>query len=126
MKPETGDRRSETGPAAALISRWWDDKWSILLGTGYRNFSSRTGIEGLGRVQGDTLDLLAVATRTPGRGQFRDFMRLAKAEFAAIELWAVGNAQLAQALRRYGFTPCRRVEPWGERVAGFRWTKKQP
>lgn len=122
ITPQTTPRLAENW--FDLFNRWEDDKWSILFGTGYKNYSSPHGIDGLARVQGETLDILAVFARHRGRGEFRRFMQQAKQLFPVIEVWEVWNKDLAAILKHYGFRAVRRTEPWGERLDGFRWERE--
>jgi GTP-sensing pleiotropic transcriptional regulator CodY len=76
-----------------------------LLGTGYSEFESSTGIHGLAKLDGDTLSLLAVHATTKRQGQFRTFISQAKRKFNQIEILEVWNLGLRRVLLRYGFNP---------------------
>lgn len=76
---------------------------SMLLNTGYVEFTSSAGIDGLAKIENDTLSLLAVEARNKGTGQFRMFIKQAKRQFKVIELLEVYNLGLRSVLVRYGF-----------------------
>jgi len=97
------------------------DPVGVVLGTGYMRFESACGIDGLAKVTGDRLDILAVAARTTGKGQFRKFITLAKQEFKTVCVWEDWNPILGPALARYGFTPEKEIQADGEVVDGWRW-----
>lgn len=98
---------------------------SQILGTGYRQFNSPSGIGGLAKEKedGNRLDILAVHSETPRAGQFRQFIGQCKEQYKTICVWVVDNITLRAALIRYGFTEETEVQPDGEYVNGFRWDK---
>lgn len=100
------------------------DPVGLMLGTGYHRFKAACGIDGLAKVDGKRLDLLAVVTDTPGKGQFREFIRLAKAAYDTVRVWQISNPTLNEALKRYGFTRTWTLGPDGEVVTGRVWTKR--
>lgn len=73
---------------------------------GYRHFKTYLGVEGLARVIGSDLEILAVNATKPGTGQFRKFVVEAKTRFSSITLWTIMNDELMPILARYGFGPC--------------------
>lgn len=82
-------------------------KTSILteiMNTGYSEFESSTGINGLAKIEDMTLSLLAVHATKKRTGQFRKFINQAKRKFKRIEILEVWNLGLRDVLVRYGFT----------------------
>jgi hypothetical protein len=93
-----------------------------MLGTRMLRFSARCGIEGLMRENGHgMIEVLAVTTRTPGRGQFRTFIRQLQVHYQIICVWHIDNPFLPGALQRYGFMPEVTVDEFGDAVTGMRW-----
>jgi len=76
-----------------------------MLDTGYLEFESSTGLNGLAKITDGTLSLLAVHATTKRQGQFRKFISQAKRKFKQIEILEVWNLGLRRVLLRYGFTP---------------------
>ncbi len=100
---------------------------SAMLGTGYEQFHSPTGINGLAKVNGDRVDILALDARDPGSGQFRTFMDQCKQEFETICIWEVWSPVLRSVLPRYGFSPFSEVDKdTGEALKGFRYVSPHP
>lgn len=93
----------------------------------YSHFTTRLGIEGLARVTGADLELLAVNATKPGTGQFRRFITEAKTRFASITLWSIVNDEMVPTLARYGFGPCvgpdRKLDGTPSTTEGMRWRK---
>ena len=83
------------------------------LGTGFGQFQSPVGVEGLAKANGKALEILAVTATEPGTGQFREFIKQAKESYDSIRIWSVVNDQLGLALKRYGF-----VEGWSLCITG--------
>ena len=77
---------------------------SEYLDTGYSEFISTAGINGLAKFEGDTISLLAVNATKQRTGQFRKFINQAKRIFKQIEITEVWNPELQNALIRYGFS----------------------
>lgn len=78
---------------------------SEMLGTGYAEFESSTGLNGLAKIEGRKLSLLAVVATEKRTGQFRKFIAQAKRKFDTIEIVEVWNINLRRVLLRYGFEP---------------------
>lgn len=91
-----------------------------LLSTGYDEFHSPTGVNGLFKLDGATLHLLAVIATTPGVGQFRDFIQGCKAQFHTIYIWEIMNPVLNTILKKYDFWPCAIIQD-GEHLNGWKW-----
>ena len=108
-----------------ILGQMQADPVSDILGTGYSRFSAACGIDGLAKTDGIVLDILAVESRNPGRGQFRNFIAVAKLAYAEIRVWECWNPLLAQALERYGFQPVREIHN-GEPLTGYRWPPTAP
>lgn len=126
-------------PFQAILGRWQaqvsnhpflgritPDPVGQILNTGYSRFESPSGIDGLAKVNGDRLDLLAVISTSPGKGLFRAFIALAKLRYTTICVWHDDNPLIGQALKRYGFTPEVEINGDGEIVPGWRWDKPMP
>lgn len=113
------------GPGSAMFSAWTPDPVGAALGTGFMRFSARCGIDGLAKVSGDRLEVLAVTTDTPGLGCFRRFIADAKQHYCWVEVIDIWNPWLEGALARYGFTHFYRTEPDGEIVTGMLWQNTQ-
>ncbi len=106
----------------SVLGTTYPDPFGAILNTGFERFNSPTGINGLVRVEGGQLEILAVDATKPGTGQFRKFMKQCKQEYEAIIVWEVWNKGLEQVLVRYGFTPHAGIEPLTqEPLTGMRW-----
>lgn len=105
---------------ATVFIRSWPDPNAVVLKTGFRRFNSHQGIDGLMRISGYDLELLAVHATRPGTGQFRRFVTACKAKFDTIAIWHVWNNDLPAILLRYGFSPYEKTEKQ-ENLIGFRW-----
>ncbi len=97
-----------------------DNIWGTLLNTGYREFQSPLGIQGLYKESPARLDLLAVAATEPGTGQFRRFIAACKGRYATIFVWEIMNPELNGILKRYGFEVANEQEN-GETIEGWKW-----
>lgn len=96
-----------------------------MMHTGYHNYLHKSGIHGLYRERGATLDLLVVHAQRPGTGQFRAFIAACQAVYPVICVWQIWNPGLPAMLTRYGFVPARHVERDGEHVSGMCWTRAE-
>ena len=85
-----------------------------LMDTGYEDFESSAGIDGLAKIRNGTLSLLAVKATKQRTGQFRKFITQAKRKFKRIEIMEVWNLGLRDVLKRYGFT--------SDGSGSFQWT----
>lgn len=101
------------------------DPAGVILDTGYLQFCSPVGIDGLCKVTDNRLDVLAVIAIRTGKGHFRKFIRQAKLEYSTICVWEIWNPFLDGVLSRYGFV-AREEEQDGETVTGWRWDKAGP
>lgn len=102
-----------------MFKTWEPDPYALIFGTGYMRFTTELGLDGLARISGDRLDILAIVTDTPGNGQFREFIRLAKEQFKEIGVWHVWNDALPKILTKYGFYKTKTVEMDGEILEGY-------
>jgi len=102
------------------------DPFGKLFSTSFQNFDAPTGIDGLCKITGDKLELLAVYSEHDGQGNFRRFIADCKTHFATICIWQVDSRILQACLPRYGF------RTWSEKqqvsgewqvLDGFRWDK---
>lgn len=104
-----------------ILGKLSPDFVSQVLGTGFKQFESPTGIHGLAKLtKRDRLEVLAVLATNPGAGQFRAFIEGAKAEACSITFLSIMNPLLAATLKRYGFKKVR----LGDRGDGMRWLKE--
>lgn len=109
----------------SIFKTWSDDPVGKILGTGYRQFISNFGVDGLAKESGDRLDILAVYSHQIGKGNFRRFIAACQSEYRIIGVWAIGNPIIEQALGRYGFTPEIEIASTStEKMEGMRWDKK--
>lgn len=106
---------------SAIFKTWEPDPYGVILGTGYMRFTTDIGIDGLAKINGDRLDVLAVHAETPGKGQFRKFIEECKNNFREICVWEDFNPIVGVALKRYGFEPTMEVEFGGVIVDGWRY-----
>lgn len=107
-----------------VFTRVVPDPIGQMLGTRMNKFESACGVDGLMRENGHgQLELLAVAARNPGRGDFRNFITLLKYDYATICVWFIDNQFLGEALKRYGFKPEVIVDEHGDKMDGLRWDK---
>lgn len=99
------------------------DVVSLIWQTGFERFQSPNGLEGLARVAGDRLDVLAVSNSTGKRGLFREFIAQAKLEYKTICVWVIENPIIHDALLRYGFTPDIEIDQFGDTQQLLRWDR---
>lgn len=99
------------------------DYASLVLNTGWNRFTSKQGIDGLMRINGLDLELLAVFAAKPGTGQFRRFITACKGKFDTVAVWEIWNDDLPTILTRYGFIPVEKTEDDGEVIRGFCWKR---
>jgi hypothetical protein len=107
-----------------IIGQLRPDPIAVLLGTGYQQFTSPLGVNGLCELTGRRLEILAVHTNHPGNGCFRVFIEQAKRYYTPILIWRVTSDILDDYLPRYGFRKweerqCLQGE-W-EHMEGYRW-----
>lgn len=112
-----------SNPPTPLMGQFEPDPVGEMLGTWYMKFQSPTGIGGLAKWSDERLDLLAVHASFKGKGQFREFIRIAKHRFKTICVWEDMNPIMGPMLRRYGFSPETEIQGWGEAVSGWRWDR---
>lgn len=106
-----------------FFSSWEIDPTGVALDTGFMRFETKYGIDGLAKLDGDNLEVLAVVSTNPRQGRFRDFIAAAKITFASIAVLEIWEPIVEAALGRYGFTAFERTEPDGERVTGMIWKR---
>ena len=102
------------------------DPISKLLGTGFSRFDHGTEMSGLCKISGNTIEILAVVSELPGKGNFREFINRLKLEYSTIKVWHVENTFLPMVLLRYGFRPWEEkfcIQGEWETSEGFRWDK---
>ena len=102
-----------------LKLKWSADPFGEMLGTGYKRFESSVGINGLAKVTGKRIDILAVVATRQRTGQFRRFIAAAKNAFDVVAVWEDWNHVVGDALHRYGFSRTWRHEDDGTRSAGW-------
>lgn len=89
--------------------------------TGFKEFQQGS-IEGLWLVDGRHIDILAVLSTSPGRGEFSKFLQSLMDRSDRIRFLHVENDHLRSMLRRRGFIECE----WfhiDELVSGMRWKR---
>lgn len=91
--------------------------------TSFFHFKTTVGVQGLARVNGHHLEILAVHSSHPGRGDFRNFIANCKRSYASIRFWALLNPELAKTLTRYGFYGGFDTDEFGEMVDVMDWNK---
>jgi hypothetical protein len=106
-----------------LFSYIGPDPASEALGTDFDRFETTLGIVGLCRIRGDQIDLLAILSKDPGKGNFRTFIERLKKLHGVIGVWEIMEPGMNDTLKRYGFKPTRRFEKNGEIITGWRWRK---
>lgn len=109
-----------------IFTSWEIDPVSIILDTGYYQFESRFGVAGLAKENGARLDLLALISKTSGRGMLRAFINACQAHYETICVWHVDNPLLAVILRHYGFGIDVEIDQQGIALPGLRWDKPTP
>lgn len=102
-----------------LRMKFSPDPIGDMLGTRYKRFESSVGINGLAKVTGKRIDILAVVATRQRTGQFRRFIAAAKNAFDVVAVWEDWNHVVGDALHRYGFTRTWRHEDDGTRSAGW-------
>lgn len=121
----TIERTAEAGLAAATGSGFFasyePDPIGVMLGAGYNRFATADGMDGLAKITGDRLDVLAVVASKAGAGQFRRFIASAKLAFKIVAVWEDWNPIVGAALKRYGFHPATCKEADGEVNHGWQW-----
>jgi hypothetical protein len=109
-------------PACEITSQT-PDLVAQILHTRYDRFLSRSGIDGLCRITGRKIEILAVHAANPGTGRFRRFIHALKKEYDTICVWQIHNPIVEACLLRYGFAPEFQIEGDGEEVNGLRWDR---
>lgn len=97
-----------------------------ILRTQMMRFQSPLQIDGLCRVKGKSVELLAVLSPDDGKGHFRNFIQALKTEADSIRVMHINNPQLKAALHRYGFSDYEDVESIQgeiEFVTGMEWKR---
>lgn len=125
--------RNPRSPSFGVMVNLGPDPTGLILHTGYYRFTTRwngvsMGIGGLAKwtEQLDPesrLDVLAIHADSPGRGEFRTFIKRAKQQFRTICVWITLNPSIAPVLVRYGFKPEMELQGDGETVDGWRWDR---
>ncbi len=111
-----------------IFNEWKLDPIGELLGTGFNRFRSDCfKLDGLARVKGPRLDILAVISDKPGEGNFRKFIIACKRQYVAISIWEIQNPWVAKVLKRYGFKEVAEIIFHSkfnlELTQGYRWIK---
>lgn len=87
----------------------------------FAEFETAT-VRGLMRVLGDTLDVLSIGAKRPGRGDGARFISAAMKHYARIRFLHVMNVEFGAMLERNGFVKGVLYEH-GELIATFEWTR---
>lgn len=108
-----------------ILGHLTPDPLGTLFQTDYLEFFSPLGIDGLAQElhQGRCLEILALKASQPGTGQFTAWIEQAKTHYQTIRILAVMNQRFAGSLPRFGFRPCIHIQPWGEPIDAFTWSK---
>lgn len=107
---------------APVVGQLFPDDTAIKLGTGYSQFRCWTfKMDGLCKVNGRHIEILAIVSNQPGQGMFREFVRALKPVYDSITFWADMNPILSNALHRYGFVRVDSVDSDGSRIRGWQW-----
>lgn len=97
------------------------DPAANILGTGFVRFDAPR-FEGLCRfTTPDTLDILAIVSKTPRCGHLGKFIKKLKGHFHTIRIYEIGNKHLFEALSvAHGFTP---FTEYGVSGPNLQWEK---
>lgn len=101
-----------------VVGRLMPDDTAIRLGTGYFQFDIRA-MAGLCRVNHLSIEILAVYSKQPGEGNFRQFVDDLRRNYNRIVFWVIWSPVLRVALKRYGFTPVEARDSDGARIEGM-------
>lgn len=114
---------TEPVPFFYSVKPYWASR---LLGMDYREFMHHSGCYGLACISPDQteIDFLSITATSQRMGQCRAMLHEAQDRFEAVTVWEIWEPILAQALGRYGFVPCSRVDGQSV-VAGMRWDKRE-
>lgn len=79
-------------------------------------------VQGLARVIGKRLDILAVATKKESQGHLTEFLKQCMDEYTTIGIWLVWNRRLHDILLKKGFRDVTEEVLKGDgTVTGMRW-----
>lgn len=110
-----------------LLGEIVSDPVGVLIKSGYMRFDTPhcAGLVHETSITTDAthLQILAIVSRKPNSGQFRDFIHRAQALFATISIWAIWNEDFACILKHYGFVTVHETDQYGDPIEGMRWTK---
>jgi hypothetical protein len=106
---------------AAILGTQSVNCWAEILDTGYLNFASPHGVEGLAKEQDGDLHILAIYSPNEGQGNCRNFLKAAQKAYKAVYVWDVFSPVLEAALHRYGFVPVEQRED-GVVLTGFKFS----
>ncbi len=122
-RAESANSTAELGGTVLGVTK---PHWSgQILGTRFECFESTTGLDGLAKIKGSRLDLLAVVSKRDGA--FRNFIARAKTEFTTVCIWEVWNNELPAVLKRYGFQEVAQIdEDTFENLTCWRWDALPP
>lgn len=107
-----------------LFTSWEPDPAGLLLGTGFMRFTTKLGIDGLALESNDHIDILAVHSDDPGKGNFRKFLIELRARYHSINFLSVQNDILRDSLVRGYFKPTQFIGTDGVIVAAMGWKKE--
>jgi hypothetical protein len=100
-------------PVLGVLEVWGDGK--------FRQFDTGE-VEGLARVDGTQVDVLAMDAHRPGHGAGGRFLSALMAEYETVRVLVVGNSLLVGMLLRRNFTPFTEGEGW-QRTDGYVWRR---
>jgi hypothetical protein len=106
-----------------VVGSLYPDENSVRLGTGFYGFrSSWLKIDGLCKVKGRTIEILAVNSGEMGRGNFRVFVEQLQAHYDCVAFLIVRSQVLKTKLPSYGFSHLKKVTG-GESVDVWIWNR---
>lgn len=109
-----------------VIGNLWHDEISLVLDTGFMNFKTSEGLEGLAKIEGREITFNAIYTNRPGKGSFTRMLQQLKRHADAIHIIHIVNEDFKSFLLRNGFTE-QMIDVQaddGEPVEGVTWIKK--
>lgn len=99
------------------------DAVAIALESPFERFSSHCGVDGLARITKDgSAEILAVASKETGKGNFQKFVAECKKCFRRIVVIDIFNQDLKDALVRYGFEDVAWRNDCNEEYEAMQWS----
>ena len=114
-----------TQSIADIVGPLTKDRLGEMLGTRFKHFNSRYGIQGLAAYEGSEIDFLAVAATRPRSGAMTRMLKALKTSADRITFIEVWNENFANFLVRQGFVKENGVSD-EELVEQFTWRRHNP